>query len=153
MLPDRTPPMADTTPRIFNAQLHVKEGGFADGKTLSEVLAKADGNLRIDKIQRSESLFLAKLPSVTIQPGDRLFVKDSPENLKHYEQLLGATLFSESDIEHPIDEDTPLKAEGQQIAEVVGTGRETIKSRLRYATRRLRESLGRDLGVTTGEPA
>jgi di/tricarboxylate transporter len=121
MLPDRTPPMADTTPRIFSAQLNVKEGGFADGKTLSEVLAKADGNLRIDKIQRSESLFLAKLPSVILQPGDRLFVKDSPENLKHYEQLLGATLFSLDDNEHPIDEDRPLTAEGQQLAEVVIT--------------------------------
>ena len=121
LLPDRAPPMADTSPRIFSAQLHVKEGGFADGKSLSEVLAQADGNLRIDKIQRTESLFLAKLPSVVIQPGDRLFVKDSPENLKHYEQLLGATLFNISDNEHPIDEETPLKAEGQQLAEVVVT--------------------------------
>ncbi len=77
LLPDRTPPMADTSPRIFSSQLHVKEGGFADGKTLSEVLAKAGGNMRVDKIQRSESLFLAKLPSVVLQPGDRLFVKDS----------------------------------------------------------------------------
>lgn len=121
LLPDRTPPMADTSPRIFSAQLHVKEGGFADGKTLSEVLAKAGGQMRIDKIQRSESLFLAKLPSVTFQPGDRLFVKDSPENLKHYEELLGATLFNISDIEHPVDEETPLRAEGQQLAEVVVT--------------------------------
>ncbi|MFQ5609210.1 MAG: SLC13 family permease, partial [Woeseiaceae bacterium] len=121
MLPDRTPPMADTTPRIFSAQLHVKEGGFADGKTLSEVLAKADGHMRVDKVQRTESLFLAKLPSVVLQPGDSLFVKDSPENLKHYEQILGATLFSTSDLEHPVDEDTPLKAEGQQLAEVVVT--------------------------------
>ncbi|MCG8369347.1 MAG: SLC13 family permease [Proteobacteria bacterium] len=121
LLPDRTPPMADTTPRIFSAQLHVKEGGFADGKSLSEVLAKAGGNLRIDKVQRSDSLFLAKLPSVTIQPGDRLFVKDSPENLKHYEQLLGATLYSMSDLEHPVDDETPLRAEGQQLAEVVVT--------------------------------
>ena len=121
LLPDRTPPMADTSPRIFSAQLHVKEGGFADGATLSEVLAKADGNLRIDKIQRSESLFLAKLPSVVIQPGDRLFIKDSPENLKHYERLLGATLFNLSDMEHPVDEETPLRAEGQQLAEVVIT--------------------------------
>ncbi len=120
LLPDRAPPMADTSPRIFSSQLHVKEGGFADGKTLSEVLAKADG-LRIEKIQRSESLFLAKLPSVVLQPGDRLFVKDSPENLKHYEQLLGATLFNISDVEHPVDEDTPLRAEGQQLAEVVVT--------------------------------
>jgi di/tricarboxylate transporter len=121
LLPDRTPPMADTTPRIFSAQLHVKESGFADGKSLSEVLAKADGNLRIDKIQRTESLFLAKLPSVILQPGDRLFVKDSPENLKHYESLLGATLFNISDIEHPVDDETPLKDEGQQLAEVVIT--------------------------------
>ena len=121
LIPDRAPPMADTSPRIFSAQLHVKEGGFADGKSLSEVLAKADGNLRIDKIQRTDSLFLAKLPSVKMQPGDRLFVKDSPENLKHYETLLGATLFNISDSEHPVDEQTPLKAEGQQLAEVVVT--------------------------------
>ncbi len=121
LLPDRTPPMADTTPRVFSAQLHVKEGGFADGKALSEVLAKTGGQMRIDKIQRSESLVLAKLPSVVLQPGDQLFVKDSPENLKHYEQLLGATLFNISDIEHPVDEETPLKAEGQQLAEVVVT--------------------------------
>jgi di/tricarboxylate transporter len=120
-LPDRTPPMADTTPRIFNAQLNITEGGFADGKTLSEVLGKTDGNMRVDKIQRSESLFLAKLPSVKIQPGDRLFVKDTPDNLKEYERVLGATLYNVSDDEHPVDEDTPLKAEGQQLAEVVVT--------------------------------
>ena len=121
MLPDRAAPLDDTAPRIFNAQLHIKEGGFADGKTFSEVLAKADGNMRVDKIQRTDSLFLAKLPSVVLQPGDRLFVKDSPENLKHYEQVLGATLYSTSDLEHPVDEETPLKAEGQQLAEVVVT--------------------------------
>ena len=121
LIPDRAPPMADTSPRIFSGQLNVKEGGFADGKTLSEVLAKADGNMRVDKIQRSESLFLAKLPSVILQPGDRLFVKDSPENLKHYEQILGATLYNISDSEHPVDEETPLRAEGQQLAEVVVT--------------------------------
>jgi di/tricarboxylate transporter len=121
LVPDRTPPMADTSPRIFSAQLHVKEGGFAAGRSLSEVLAKAGGSLRIDKIQRTETLFLAKLPSVVLQRGDRLFVKDSPENLKHYEQLLGATLFNISDSEHPIDEETPLDTGGQQLAEVVVT--------------------------------
>ena len=121
LLPDRTPPLADTTPRIFNAQLYVKEGGFADGKTLSEVLAKTDNNMRVERIQRNDSLFLAKLPSVKIQPGDRLFVKDTPDNLKHYEALLGTTLYNVSDDEHPVDEDTPLQAAGQQLAEVVIT--------------------------------
>ena len=121
LLPERVPPMADITPRVFSSQLHIKEGGFAAGKTLSEVLAKTDGQMRVDKVQRSESLFLAKLPSVVLQPGDRLFVKDSPDNLKHYESQLGATLYNISDSEHPVDEDTPLKAEGQQLAEVVVT--------------------------------
>ena len=119
LIPDRTPPMGDISPRVFSAQLHIKEGA-ADGMTISETLAKAEG-LRIDKIQRGESLFLAKLPSVVLLPGDRLFVKDSPENLKHYEQVLGATLFNMSDLEHPITEETPLRAEGQQLAEVVVT--------------------------------
>ena len=121
LLPDRTPLMADTTPRIFSAQLHIKKGGFSEGKTLSEVLKKTDGQMRVDKIQRSESLFLAKLPQVRLQPGDRLFVKDSPENLKHYEQALGATLYNISDVEHPVDDEFPLQAGGQQLAEVVVT--------------------------------
>ena len=121
LLPERVPPLADITPRVFSSQLHIKEGGFAAGKTLSEVLAKTDGQMRVDKVQRSESLFLAKLPSVVLQPGDRLFVKDSPDNLKHYESQLGATLYNISDSEHPVGEDTPLKAEGQQLAEVVVT--------------------------------
>ncbi len=121
LIPLRQPPMADTSPRVFSGQLSIKEGGFAAGKTLSEVLAKTNGQIRIDKIQRSESLFLAKLPSIVLQPGDRLFLKDSPENLKHYERELGTTLFNISDDLHPVDDETPLKAEGQQLAEVVVT--------------------------------
>jgi len=121
LLPDRIPPMADTTPRVFNSQLNIKEGGFAAGKTLSEVLAKTSGEMRVDKIQRSESLFLAKLPSVILQPGDRLFVKDSPENLKRFESLLGATLYNTSDLENPVDDERPLSDAGQQLAEVVVT--------------------------------
>jgi di/tricarboxylate transporter len=121
LLPDRVPPMPDTTPRIFNGQLSIQESGFASGQSLSKVLAKTNGQMRIDRILRGDSLYLAKLPSLKLQPGDCLFVKDTPENLKYYEKLLGATLYSSSDSEHPIDENTPLKAEGQQLAEVVVT--------------------------------
>ena len=121
ILPERTPPMADTSPRIFNSQLLINEDGFAAGMELSELLAKTNGEIRIEKIQRSDSLFLSPFPSVLVLPGDRLFVKDTSENLKYFEEVLGATLYSLSDPDHPVDEDTPLNEEGQQMAEVVVT--------------------------------
>ena len=121
LLPDRAPLLDDTTPRVFSSQLFVREDSFAAGKTLAEVLARTNGQMRVDKIQRSEALFLAKLPSVALMPGDRLFVSDTPENLKHYESVLGTTLYNISDNEHPINEETPLRAEGEQLAEVVVT--------------------------------
>jgi len=121
LLPTRELPMADTAPRVFNAQLFLGEDSFAASKTLSEVLAKTAGQMRVDRIQRTETVFLAKLPSMKLQPGDRLFVRDSPENLKRFESLLGATLYNISDSAHPIDEHTPLKAEGQHLAELVVT--------------------------------
>jgi di/tricarboxylate transporter len=119
LLPNRVLPMADTTPRIFS----------------SDVLAKTKGQMRVDKIQRSESIFLAKLPYVTLQAGDRLFVKDSPKNLKYFEGLLGATLYNISDSEHPVGEKTPLKAEGQQLAEVVVTRGSPLHRRTLASTR------------------
>lgn len=121
LLPVRKPLMSDTSPRLFSAVLYINEDGFAPGKTLSEIRAKTENRIRVDRIQRTETLFVAKLPSVTIQPGDRLYVKDSAERLKEFEQALGATLYNVSDGEHPISEDVPLETEGQQLAEVVIT--------------------------------
>ena len=121
ILPMRTPLMPDTSPRVFSGQLHVTEDSFAAGQSLSEVLAKTNNEMRIEKIQRGDNLFLAKFPEVTLFPGDRLFVKDTPENLKHYEQVLGATLYNITDNERPIETEAQLNAEGQQLAEVVVT--------------------------------
>jgi di/tricarboxylate transporter len=135
LLPERIPPMADVSPRVFSGQLHIKEGAFAAGKSLSEVLSKTDGRMRIDRVQRGESLFLAKLPSLTLQPGDRLFVKDTPENLKLYETMLGTTLYSSSDSTHPVDAERPLTAAGQQLAEVVVTRGSPLHLRNLAATR------------------
>jgi di/tricarboxylate transporter len=129
LLPARELPMADTKPRIFNAQLFIKDDSFAANKSLSEVRAKTNGQMRIDKIQRGESLVLVKLPSVILRPGDRLFVRDSPENLKRFETLLNATLYNVSDNTHPISENTPLKAGDQQLAEVVVTRGSTLHLR------------------------
>ena len=119
LLPEREPPMSDISPRVFKALLHVKEGSYALGETLSAVLAKTENRMRVDRIQRGENLTVARLPELTLQPGDRLYVRDTADRLKEFEQLLGATLFNASDIEHPISEEFPLATEGQQLAEVV----------------------------------
>lgn len=121
ILPERKPPMSDTSPRLFNAVLYVNEDSFANGKTLSEVLARTEGRMRVDRIQRTDTLFVAKLPSVVVQAGDRLYVRDTSDRLKEFEQTLGATLYNADDENEPVTEDAPLATEGQQLAEVVVT--------------------------------
>ncbi len=116
LLPDRTMPMTDTHPRLFDAQLTVCENGFADGRTLQDILDKTQHEMRVEQIRRGESLILAKLPSVTLQPGDRLRVKDTPENLKRFEALIGATLFDTAD-----ETEAPTKKSEQQLAEIAIT--------------------------------
>ena len=121
LLPDRTSLMADTSPRIFSAVLHVKEDGFANGKTLSEIFEKTDNRMKLDRVERGEQMTLARLPTATLSTGDRLFVSDTPENLKEFEKLLGATLHNVDELEEPIGDEHPLTASGQQLAEVVVT--------------------------------
>ena len=126
LLPERVPPMADTSPRVFNAMFRVTEGSFPVGKTLSEVLAKTDNRMSVTRIQRGkglfgEALYITKLPSVNIQPGDLLYVNDRPDALKEFEEALGLTLYPDSDEHAPVDEAHPLTAEGQALAEVVVT--------------------------------
>ncbi|HSM29577.1 MAG TPA: SLC13 family permease [Woeseiaceae bacterium] len=121
LLPDRAMPMTDTRQRLFYAQLTVRDGGFAAGKTLSEVLEKTDREMRVEQIGRGETLLLAKLPSVTLQPGDRLRVKDTPENLKRFESLIGASLdvvAGEGDV---AGSETLRGQSEQQLAEIVVT--------------------------------
>lgn len=120
LVPNREPPLNDTSPRVFAAQLAIRAEGFSDGKTLSEVLAKAEGRMRVDRLQRTDSLFLAKLPSVVLQAGDRLYVKDTPDNLKHFEREIGAELYTPG-IDETGESTITLTAVGQQLAEVVVT--------------------------------
>lgn len=121
LLPDRKLPMADIAPRVFKSILYVTADSFANGRTLTEVRLRTEGRMRIERIQRGEHLFVARLPSVVLQEGDRLYVSDTADHLKDYEKLLGATLYNASDIDHPVSEEVPLASEGQQLAEAVIT--------------------------------
>src|SRR5690606_37916461 len=48
LLPVRKPPLGDTSPRVFNATLHITEDSAACGRTFAECLALTDNEMRVD---------------------------------------------------------------------------------------------------------
>jgi di/tricarboxylate transporter len=116
LLPERKTDLGDASPRVFTAQLLITEGSFSVGRTLAEVVAKAGGTMQVSRLLRGEQSALMPLPDATLRQGDRLLLSDTADKLKEYEGVLGATLYSD-DI--PVDDDNPLHAEDQQLAEVV----------------------------------
>ncbi len=116
LIPNREAAMTDTSPRVFTAQLHIPEGSFGDGKTVHEILKKTDNQMKVRRIRRHEHTHAVPLPDLTLIAGDRLTVQDTPQRLKEFEQVLGAALYS-GDV--AVDDDHPLKADDQQLAEIV----------------------------------
>jgi di/tricarboxylate transporter len=135
LLPKREPPLQDTSPRVFSAVLHIAEESFANDKTLAEVLKKSGREMRIDRIERGKGVVLAKLPTLTLRAGDRLFVSDTPANLKEYESILGAALYDTEDSEKRLDLEEPLPTHGQQAAEVVVTEGSLLHNRTLHSIR------------------
>ena len=139
LLPERKPPLEDTAPRVFEAWLHIGEDSKVDGQTVAEIRKLAGGKLRLEALERGEGLRVARLPTAVLRAGDRMRVSGTPEELKEYETLLGATLHNIDDLEHQIDDEHPLLAEGQQIAEVVVTEQSLLNhrtlSQVRFAER------------------
>jgi di/tricarboxylate transporter len=134
LLPERRPTLAGSSPRVFTAAFYVNEGSFAHGRTVSEVLAQTQNRMRIDRIQRGHDLTVAKLPSLKLQAGDRLFVKDTADKLKEFEKILGATMYDDSEFETPVTQALPLATEGQQLAEVVITRASPLYQRVLNAS-------------------
>ncbi len=117
LIPRRKPMLDSTSPRMFRAQLRIDEDGFANGKSIAEILEKTDGNLEIEQVLRGEKTYcLVTLPDVIIKATDRIVTTDTPERLKEFEDVLGARLYSHN---QPVDEQHPLRDDKQQIAEVV----------------------------------
>ena len=128
LLPDRKSDFADTQPRLFSAVLHVKEDGFADGKPISEVLSKTEDRMKITRIERGDHLTLARLPVSVLRAGDRIYVTDTPENLKEFETLLEAQMHSGDD-EVLVDDEHPLAPPKQQLAQIVVTDNSALTRR------------------------
>ena len=121
LLPDRESPMINAEPRLFSAILHITEDSFANGKRIMEVLERTENRMKIDRIVRGENLTLARLPTITLNAGDRIFLSDTPENLKEYETLLETTLYNVGDEGEPVTDESPLTAPDEQLAEIVVT--------------------------------
>lgn len=121
IIPDRELTLANTSPRIFSAHLAIPEGSPADGASLAEVGKKFEGAMRISSIMRGPNSFIMPRPEVVLRAGDHLVVRDTPERLKEFERALEGTLYPEDLSGDPVDDDHPLTAKDQQIAEVIIT--------------------------------
>jgi len=139
IIPHRDPPLANTSPRVFKAHLAVLKGSKAEGKALSEAIKMTGGAMKVSSIERGAGTFIFPLPDAVLQAGDHMVLQDTPERLKEFETRLGGALYSLGDEEAPLDEEHPLRAEDQQIAEVVVVDGSSLHGatlkRIRFAER------------------
>jgi di/tricarboxylate transporter len=117
IIPLREARLPTTSPRHFTAQLRIHDDSIVNQKPLSEAIEMTHGELDVIQILRGpENARLIALPDLLLRSGDRIVVKSTRENLKEFETLLGARLYSGDE---PVDEDHPLRDSTQQLAEVV----------------------------------
>jgi di/tricarboxylate transporter len=130
LLPQRYIELTNASPRLFEARLHLTDNSPAVGRTLSEAIALAGGDLRVARVRRGDNLIMP-LPDVVLRAGDRLRVTETPARLKEIEDLLKARLYSEN---HEVDDEHPLSADNQMLAEVaVVQGSSLDRANLRFA--------------------
>ena len=127
LLPAREPPMPHTSPRIFDGVLHLGEDSQFVGKSLAEALAAGDLGIRVQRIERADGLVLARLPTLKLRAGDRLYLRDTPDRLKKSEKALDAVLQLQDPTPEAGEEVT--EGPGQQLAEVVITASSPLNGR------------------------
>ena len=91
LLPERTNNLRRVTPRLFDALISFEINSSFIGKTLIDANEATSNKLNIMRIRRGDN-YLLPLPDVVIQAGDKIRIKDSPENLKLFEESLDAKL-------------------------------------------------------------
>lgn len=130
LLPTRVSNISDLSPRLFDARLLLSADSPAVGQPLANAIALTGGDMNVVRIRRGDTVVLP-LPDVELREGDRLRVRDIPQNLKAYESALGAVMYSG---EVRVDEENPLTAKNQTLAEVaVVQGSGLDRANLSYA--------------------
>ena len=105
LLPERTPPLADTSPRLFSARLQIPEEGKADGLTLAELRAKASG-LRVTQVRRG-ALSLVPLPDTVLRVGDVLLVQGHHKAIREL-KLSGELMVLDATVDLPHTSKAPF---------------------------------------------
>lgn len=118
MLTKRNLDMADSKPRIFTAHLVILKDSPVDGVALSKAVELTDKKMKVAAIERGDKKLFSQ-PNLFLQAGDHLVLRDTPANLKEYEKILKGTLYPADSEDAPIDDDHPLQAPDQQLAEIV----------------------------------
>ena len=119
IIPIREQPLANISPRVFTAHLAILEKSPVEGKTLDEAIKKTDGALKVMSVERGPNNYMMPVPNLILKAGDHLVIRETPERLKEIENLIEGTLYPEDSEDSPVDDEHPLKAVDQQIAEVV----------------------------------
>jgi di/tricarboxylate transporter len=111
LLPDRKPQSSDSTPRLYLAALTVAADGALSDKTLSEARLLLASGLRIERIVRSGSIELVRLPNLRLREGDVVHVCADAEAITNAQKVFGES----------IDIDKTVHPSNQRMAEIVVT--------------------------------
>jgi di/tricarboxylate transporter len=129
LLPKHSLVLEDPSPRLYDARLLLDEQSLAVGKSLYEAKKLAGRGVQVLRIRRGGT-YIMPLPDVVLQAGDRLRVRGAPQRLKQLEEALKARLYSG---DQRVDEDHPLQAENQMLAEIaVARGSALHRANLRF---------------------
>ena len=129
LLPDRKIDLADSSPRMFQARLHLGENSPVIDQTVADAKKLASDGINIVRIRRGDHV-IYPLPDAKLKVGDSLRVMDTAKHIRAAAEAMKATLYS-GDSE--VDEDHPLSAENQTVAEIaVVSGSSLDRTNLRY---------------------
>ena len=92
-LPDRPSALKGTAPRVFNAVIEIDEDGRFSEHTLGEVLRHCPAGARVECLRRGE-IDLVRLPSLRLQPGDKLHVRGTPDAIRLMQEAAGSSFES-----------------------------------------------------------
>jgi di/tricarboxylate transporter len=96
LLPDRPSLLAGSAPRLFDAAIVISKQSALAGQNLASAMRKLSNQVRVTRVERGKSLELVRLPTLTLQPGDTLHVRGTPEAIHSAQESFSSSTRQES---------------------------------------------------------